>query len=131
MPAMSFQSIIIEFAEAAEPFQDSSEKHQGSIIRLVESVDKHREFTLMVPKLPSYVLGTDETDRLLELLGQIAIAAPWQGRIGRDGTVHELSLLGAMSHVTFRWWLDAPQEWRSVGELFDHIISMVKPHLTE
>lgn len=95
-------------------------------VRLVESkAGQTRTFTLHEERLPEHVLTAEETEKLLLLLQQMAVTAPWQPETGFDGTDYELALRGAMSSMTFRWWGRVPAEWQSVGKVFDYVMSIV------
>jgi len=54
--------------------------------------------------------------------------APWDAKAGRDGTTFTLRLIGPMSHAEFDWWGKAPNEWESVGTVFDYVMSLAKRH---
>ncbi len=94
-------------------------------IRLVESrAENAPSFTLSDGDKPESTLSMDESDRLQQLIGQIEVKAPWRGYVGFDGTDYELTLLGEMSSVTFRWWEKAPAEWERVGMVLDYVLEL-------
>ena len=41
-----------------------------------------------------------------------------------DGADYELALRGAMSSLTFRWWVEVPAEWQGVGAVFDYVMAV-------
>ena len=100
-------------------------------IRLVESPPgPTRAFTLHEGDGPGYTLTGEQTAKLDRLLGEIEFKAPWQAQAGFDGTTYELVLQGAMSSVTFRWWIQAPPEWEQVGALFDYVLKVADGYQT-
>lgn len=127
MAIKQFFVVTIAFAEAA-PFMGNAQSDRVLVtrnIRLVESnVETSPSFTLYDGDAPEYILSVDETEQLRQLLGQIEVKAAWQGYAGFDGTDYELNLLGAMSSVTFRWWVKAPAEWEQVGVVFDYVLAV-------
>ena len=127
MAIRQFFVVTIEFAEAA-PFMGNAESDRVLVTRNIRLVESHAEtspiFTLYDRDAPEYTLSVDETEQLRQLLGQIEVKTPWQGYAGFDGTDYELTLLGAMSSVTFRWWVKVPAEWEQVGVLFDYVLAV-------
>ena len=127
MPIARLFVVTIEFADAA-PFAGNSQSSRMLISRdiyLVESNDKSsRSFTLQEGNAPEYSLSVEETTHLDHLLGQIVARAPWNASAGFDGTDFELTLLGAKSSMTFRWWMDVPDVWVGVGEVFDYVLKL-------
>lgn len=127
MPIQTSQVLTIEFLGAGSGLSgpQSAGFPLTRAIRLVESkAGQTRTFTLYEERLPEHVITTAETEKLLLLLRQMAVTAPWQPEVGFDGTNHELALRGAMSSMTFRWWGRVPAEWRSVGKVFDYVMSI-------
>jgi hypothetical protein len=91
-------------------------------MRLVESkADDQHTFTLYGGGRTAYTLTAEETEYLLCKLARMEVAAPWRPLAGFDGMDCELTLTGAMSSMTFRWWSEAPPEWERVGEVFDYV----------
>ena len=127
MAIKQFFTVTIEFAEAA-PFKGNAQSDRVLVtrhIRLVESqAGTLPSFTLYDGDAPEYTLSVDETEQLRQLLGQLEVKAPWQGYSGFDGTDYELNLLGAMSSVTFRWWVKVPAVWQQVGVVFDYVLAL-------
>ena len=127
MPISQNFAVTIEFAGAA-PFTGGAQSDRSFAtrkIRLVESyVNQIQHFTLHEVEKPEYILTTDETARLSQMLGQMEVKVPWQGYAGFDGTDYELALLGAMSSVTFRWWVQVPSEWEQAGRVFDFVLEI-------
>lgn len=119
--------VTIEFAGAA-PFMGHAQSGGMMSTRNIRLVEAHagssREFTLYDGDAPGYTLSVEETAQLEQLLGKIEMKAPWQAHAGFDGTNYELTLQGAMSSVTFRWWLEVPAEWEQVGAVFDYVLEV-------
>jgi hypothetical protein len=94
-------------------------------IRVIESgTGSSRSFTLHEGDEPEYTLSVKEAAQLDHLLGQIGVKVPWQASAGFDGADYELTLQGAKSSVTFRWWMEVPAKWQEVGALFDYVLQM-------
>lgn len=130
MPFTSFQQVIIDF-ESATPFAERPAPDSSGLpthaVRLVESQSEQgRSFTLHDGGRPEYTLTSEETERLVALLGQIAVAVPWQSIAGFDGTDYTLVLRRAMSSITFGWWAMTPTGWESVGAVFDYVMDVAK-----
>ena len=127
MAVSQYFAVTIEFASAA-PFLGGAQLDRVGVtreIRLVENRTKiSRNFTLYDGDMPEYTLSLIETRRLDQLLGELIVKTPWQGSAGFDGVDCELTLLGAMSSVTFRWWVKAPEEWEQVGAVFDYVLAV-------
>jgi hypothetical protein len=127
MAINQFFAVTIEFAEAA-PYRGNAHSDRVLVTRHIRLVESHAEtspsFILYDGDAPEYILSVSETEQLHQLLGQIEVKAPWQGSAGFDGTDYELTLLGAMSSVTFRWWVKVPAEWQQVGVLFDYVLAL-------
>jgi hypothetical protein len=127
MAISSFYYVTIEFAGAA-PFAGNTQsgiRLSNRDIRLVESnADSSRSFILQDGDAPEYKLSDEETTKLDQLLGQLKVKAPWQASAGFDGANFELSLLGALSSMTFCWWMDVPAEWEGVGAVFDYVMAL-------
>ena len=125
MPFRQLCVVTIEFAGAglfsggAQPAGELRNRD----IRLVESrTEQLRTFILHDGTGPEYALSAEETAQLDHLLGQIAVKVPWEGRAGFDGADYELTLQGAMSSLTFRWWIEPPAEWQQVGAVVDFVL---------
>ncbi len=127
MPIRTLQTISIEFGGGG-PVSPGSQPDRfpaTRAIRLVESrTGQPYTFILYDGSRPEYTLAEEETERLLHLLGQIAVMAPWQPCVGFDGTDYELTLKSAMSSVTFCWWVEAPAGWETVGAVFDYVMAV-------
>lgn len=124
---MSFVTIVIEFDTGG--WNQSSDRLTlgGQPIHLVESrTGATRAFSLLRGTEPAYALTVDENSELLRLLGQIEVQAPWEARIGFDGCTYDLILKGPLTEVTFRWWLEVPQGWESVGAVADYVMSLAQ-----
>lgn len=127
MPIRQLYAITIEFVGAAP---STLEPHPGDEvlarhIRLQEVLTgESRTFTLHEGDGPVYALSSEETARLDRLMGHLAVQAPWRAAMGFDGAGYELNLLGPMSSLTFRWWMDAPAEWGPVGMLYDYVMAV-------
>ena len=127
MPIRGLYVVSIEFAGAA--LTSGGPQPAGMLrtrgIRLVESrADQGHTYTLYDGASPEYTLSVEETEHLEQLLGGISVKAPWQGVMGLDGADNELTLRGAMSSITFRWWMDVPPEWKQVGAVFDYVMAV-------
>jgi hypothetical protein len=127
VPIRQLFAVSIEFAGAAF-FMGGAQPDRvlkTRDIRLVEScIESSRRFTLYDGDAPEYTLSIEETSQLDHLLGQIGVKVPWQASAGLDGTDYELTLQGAMSSLTFRWWVEVPAEWQEVGALFDYVLAV-------
>ena len=127
MPFRQLTVVTIEFAGAG-PFAGGAlpggELATGNI-RLVESrTGPSRTFILHDGTRPEYALSAAETAQLDHLLAQVAVKVPWEGRAGFDGADYELTLRGAMSSLTFRWWIEPPAEWQQVGAVVDFVLAV-------
>jgi hypothetical protein len=129
MPIRQLFVVTIEFAGAA-PFVENPQPERGLGTRYLRLVEKYseisRSFTLYGGNELEYKLSVEETEQLDQLLRQMDVKAPWQSYTGFDGTDYELTLLGAMSSVTFRWWVKAPAEWEQVGAVFDYVLAVAE-----
>ena len=124
MPVRTLETIAIEFADAdnSPPEVQPKSIPVARSLRLVESqINQTGTFTLYDGAVTEYILSVEETEHLLELLGRTAVKVPWQPLVGRDGTDRELTLKGAMSSMTFRWWVEVPPGWESIGAVFDYV----------
>ena len=129
MPTRQFVIVTIEFAGAAS-FTENEKSDKTRVTREIRLVEVYagisRSFTLYDGNAPAYILSDKETEQLDHLLGQIVVKAPWQEYTGFDGTDYELTLLGGMSSMTFRWWMKVPAEWEQVGDLFEYVLVLAK-----
>jgi hypothetical protein len=124
MPVKTLETIAIEFADAdnSPPELQPKSIPVTRSLRLVESqINQTRTFTFFEGAVTAYSLSVEETEHLLELLGRTAAKVPWQPLVGRDGTDRELTLKRAMSSITFRWWVEVPPGWESIGAVFDYV----------
>lgn len=130
MVVMLCYSVIIDLTPGvAVPQRPRDQGPHGCtvILRLMESRSSSPlQFALYDGAESFYVLTPDETSELLRLLGQIAFRAPWNAQVGRDGTTFTLQLFGPMSHAEFNWWGRIPSEWKSVGAVFDYVMSLAR-----
>jgi len=129
MPTRQYFVVTIEFAGAA-PFTGNAQSDKVKVTREIRLAEAYagisRSFTLYDGNGPAYTLSDQETEKLDQLLGRIEVKAPWQDYAGFDGTDYELTLLGAMSSVTFRWWVKVPAEWEQVGDVFDYVLAVAE-----
>jgi len=128
---MNSYSVIIVFA----PWWDHRHLqagevsgHSATVLLIASHQDSSLQFTLYDGEKPFYTLAADETDGLLRLLNRMTVRAPWDAKAGRDGTTFTLRLIGPMSHAEFDWWGNPPNEWESVGTVFDYVMSLAKRH---
>ena len=130
MPFTRAQQVIIDF-ESAIPFVGRPAPDGPGLaapaVRLVESQsDQGHSFALHDGERPEYTLTCEETEQLVALLGQIAVTVPWQSMAGFDGTDYALVLRGAMSSISFGWWVTVPTGWESVGAVFDYVMNVAR-----
>ncbi|MFZ5918442.1 MAG: hypothetical protein ACOYZ7_16010 [Chloroflexota bacterium] len=127
MPIRQLFVVTIEFAGAAffVGGAQPGREWRARDIRLIESgAGPSRRFTLHEGDGPAYLFSVQETAQLNHLLGQMGMKVPWLARAGMDGTDYELTLLAAMSCLTFRWWSEVPAEWQPVGAVFDYVVAV-------
>ena len=129
MPIMSQYTVTIVFSNVFQRSHDPSQKPTDSFgevnIRVFESIENlQRTFTLTADGRPDYTLTNEESERLLDLVGQINVSAPWKGQMGFDGMTSTLTLQGEMSHMTYSWWGDVPAEWQSAGAVFNYVMDI-------
>ena len=127
MPFMSLHSVVIELFNSSYVFHDSRRQPKDRLRAQV--VVKERQpscFTVEIEDRPPYSLTQEEGDGLSRLLSQVEAVIPWQGEVGKDGMVSELTIQGGMSYIKFSWWGKPPAEWKSVGAIFYYVMDIAQ-----
>ncbi|GEM_PF-4536112 len=78
------------------------------------------EFELRQGQSPVYRLSPDESAELLRLMQAMTVSAPRKPVFAFDGLASELLIRQQGSDLSFRWHIQRPGEWESVGKLFEY-----------
>ena len=71
-------------------------------------------------------LQAEEVDRLYQLLSQLTVPFSPLGTVGFDGSWSTLNIVSGNHDMHFRWWVDVPNGWESVGAVFDYAMEVAK-----
>jgi len=137
---MSLQRVIIQLEDPmASARVRSAPPFFTSDIAIVHSVRAPGEgFSLHgrgkpawdLPNVPSpewcALLTAEETERLLALLGEIAVPFAPPRLAGFDGSWHILEIASGAHSIRLEWWVDLPSGWESVGAVYDHAVSLAR-----
>jgi hypothetical protein len=147
MAITSFYTVTIKLAHAgassayAEGNLDLPKENlfENSRIHIIETgTASQRQFILHGRGQPAYglpphstnewtePLQTEESDHLYQLLSQLMVPFPPLGPVGFDGSWSTLNILSGSNDMHFRWWVDVPKGWESVGAVFDYAMELAK-----
>jgi hypothetical protein len=119
MAIMTTRRIIIDLMNKPYiPMQRETSYPEYGSLHFVNlgSADKP-EFELRRGQQAAYRLSPEENTKLVRLMQGMTISAPQTPVQALDGMVTELSIRQHGSELSFRWHIQLPAEWDSVGEL--------------
>jgi hypothetical protein len=147
MAVTNFYTVTIELAHAGASvaYADANlASHQEDLwwtshIRIAEAgTAPQRQFILHGRGQPAYglpphptnewtePLSAEESDHLYQLLSRMTVAFSPLGRMGFDGSWHTLNIVSGHSNMHFRWWVEVPEGWESVGAVFDYAMELAE-----
>lgn len=85
--------------------------------------------TKLNPKKPyrCFELEEKEVMTILKILNAPMKPMPWEADIGFDGTFYCLSIQNGYSEMIFKWWVEAPKQWRGAENVLNKLMSLAKP----
>ena len=121
MPILNFRQIIIDLVDRPDfpiPRQTDFPAFTRHFVNI--GLADSPEFELREASSPTYRLSAAENNTLLQCMGFVTFSALCPPLIGRDGTACELLIRQHGWDISFRWHLQLPEQWESVGALFDY-----------
>ncbi|MFZ5920783.1 MAG: hypothetical protein ACOYY3_06995 [Chloroflexota bacterium] len=121
MAFLTFRLIIIDLTDRPDfPIRRETDPSAFTLHFVnLGSLDKP-EFELRQGQSSVYRLSPGESAELVRLMQGMTVSAPRKPVIAFDGPASELLIRQHGSDLSFRWHIERPDEWESVGKLFEY-----------